>query len=404
MPFLTRWLRRLPALAGALLVASCWAQIVWNGTAGAVAPALAIHIKMPPGFVTAAPPVPDIPTLLDGDFQRAAAARIGMLAVMYRPAIRWKHQLYYTFLGMSGADNIGVGPGRQLFEWIYVREYCTRDAALTRTRASGLAERLRDLQDRLAAQGKVFVYVITPSKIGRNPELVPAGYPCPGAAVGEEKLRIWRARLDAAGVRYVDGAAILAAAKPAAPVALYPRGGSHWNALGAALVAQRLIATLDAAGARIAPFRYTVTITRAPHDQDRDIYDVMNFLWRDDRYPVPELEYTSDKPADCMPDRIAEVGGSFLFSLNDALIHTACRPDIDMYFYWDMRDFAYPGGVRSPHPVEPAVRAAEIKDAHVVVLEENEANLPGTAHTMALLDLFGVPPTVPAAAAAARPD
>ena len=45
------------------------------------------------------------------------------------------------------------------------------------------------MQDILDARGKVFLYVITPSKVAQNPQYMPDGYTCPAAAKDrEEKL------------------------------------------------------------------------------------------------------------------------------------------------------------------------------------------------------------------------
>ena len=50
----------------------------------------------------------------------------------------------------------------------YLDEYCNRDMATLRTSGETWAARLRETQDYVEAHGKVFLYVITPSKVAQK--------------------------------------------------------------------------------------------------------------------------------------------------------------------------------------------------------------------------------------------
>ena len=70
------------------------------------------------------------------------------------------------------------------------------------------------MQDGLQALGKPFVYVITPSKVAQYPQFIPDGYKCPaGFADKGSKLKVWDDALTRHGVRFVDGASPLPAAR-----------------------------------------------------------------------------------------------------------------------------------------------------------------------------------------------
>jgi hypothetical protein len=154
MPEARRILARLPALLGAAVVALGAAQIIWNGSLGRLVPALHWHVKIPLGAVPANPPPLTWATLLDGAWQHQVAHSVGPGTLLYRMSVRWRSQIYYSVFGTTGGEEIGVGPGKQLFQWAYVHAYCSGSTAAMQAQAPDAAARLRQLQDRLAAEGR----------------------------------------------------------------------------------------------------------------------------------------------------------------------------------------------------------------------------------------------------------
>jgi hypothetical protein len=158
---------------------------------------------------------------------------------------------------------------------------------------------------------------------------------------------------------------------------MFPRGGTHWDALGGALAAQALTGAADADGGRLTPFSFSVALGWRPTGDDRDLYDMLNLVAPDDRYPVPLLTYHSTPPTPCRPQRIAQVAGSFVFRLNESLMAVACPPEIHLYWYWDQRAFVYPNGSRIKVPMDAERRTEDLlRWADLVILEENEATIP----------------------------
>jgi len=351
-------------------------------------PLLAFHLKYPPGYVPGAGTPPTWANFLDGAYQKSAAARLGVQSMIYRSAVRWKHQIDYSLFGMSGVPHILVGKGGELIETAYSDEYCRRDPEDMRKDALPWAEKIRTLQDEFEARGQMFLYVITPSKVALHPEYLPDDYPCPGRAHADEKLAIYRQTLRTAGVHFVDGPALVHAALGHYELDPYPQGGIHWDAIGAALAAQAVVKALDEQGAWLSPFTFTVKTTYNAGSWDRDLQDILNLMYRV-TYPVPELTYSSQANGSCRRDRIAEDAGSFIFQINDALEKTACPPEIRPYFYWKNYTTRSADGWLLKQPENPEQRRADFLIwADIVILEENEEALPKAVHAEALMAMM----------------
>ncbi len=385
-------LSRLPVAIGALMLLVPFVYLTWNTTVGEIAPVLRFRTKQTiAGVVAEAAPELSLHSLATGSFQRAVSRAVGVLSPVFKPAVHWKNQIYYGLLGTSGTSRVIVGPHRQLMESGYLEEYCRRDLATLPPRAEDWARRLRALQDKFEARGTPFLYLITPSKVAEQPEIIPPGYRCPGSGTGRaSKLEVYDAKLAAHGVHFVDAASPLGPARERYGIPMFPRGGTHWNALAAALGTQQLIAAADAQHVNppLTPFTFTWTVSQKATDPaDRDLLDIMNLHKVDAKYPVPVLDYRSEVPAGgCKPTRITEVGGSFLMGINVILEKLACPPDITYWFYWDHNRFRYAGDKFDKLPVEDEARRASLADTDLVLLEENDAALPEALPAQQLME------------------
>ena len=373
-------LRSLPALLGASLLVLCWAHLAWNASIGSLFPGLYMQVTMPAGLAQQAPPVLSWANVLDGAYQRVAAGRVGTFSPIYEASIQWKNQIYYSLLGTSATSTILVGPKQQLVEVPYVQEYCSRNAVTVAAVADPEARRIRAMQDAVEARGQVFVYLLTPSKPAVYPSVIPKDYPCDALPADRDaKLPLWRAALHRAGVHVADAAGAVFAARDSDPLGLFPRGGIHWNQIGAALGAQALIEAVNAQRPLLTPFAFGVSTSTSPVGTDRDLYDILNLIERDPHYPVPVLTYRRAGPAGpCRPARIVEVAGSFVFEVNDVLMQAPCAPEISVWWYWDNTHFLFPPGLARHLPVNAAERTADLRSAQIVVLEENEQFVPGS--------------------------
>ena len=381
------WLRLglLPLAIGASVLLSSWFYLMWNTTAGELLPSLRFRTKATiAGIVKETAPVLSLNSVLTGAYQQWISRSVGQLSPMFKPAIAWKSQVYYKLLGMAPTVQILVGKQNQLMEIHYLQEYCSRNVEKLRPRDEEWATRIRGMQDFFEARGKVFVYIITPSKVAEDPRIIPEGYICPASAKDRtDKLRVYDEILARHGVRFVDAASGLVAAREEYGVDMFPRGGIHWNSLASALGTEKVIAAVNAQRREplLATLGFAWHISYNPQGSDRDLLDLLNMKDPDAHYPVPELAYRSTSPANgCHSITIAEVGGSFLGGLNSTLQKLACPPRIDNWFYWDTRRMQFADGRLYELPMNADARRKSLLDADVIFLEENEEVEPASKH------------------------
>lgn len=379
-------LQRLPIFGCAAFLGVMLLINVWNFFVSTDWPKLRIRSDSPLWGVGAPKPAPwTLDALISGETQKAVSSRMGQLQPVFPLAVRIRNQFLYSALGVSGAPDLVIGRDRQLFEKAYVDEFCARGAPPEPAFLDAWATRLRDIQNRVEAMGKRFHYVITPSKAARLSSALPAHVACLSMARGAaEKLAPYRAALDAHGVAYVDGAALMTQAAPQYPIDLFPRGGTHWNYLGAAIATQALTRELNKHGpSPIRPYEFEWSIAPEAEGTDMDLLRLLNLLWPDRRYPTARIYGRYAGPCDKTP-KIFAAGGSFLIEMLANLVTASCPVSVDYWHY--VRDDA--GGFRRwrrlvenmdgfEHDLDPAREtdadfAGGVYGADVVLLEENE--------------------------------
>jgi alginate O-acetyltransferase complex protein AlgJ len=371
------WLRRLPVVVAMGLLLLPWVTLAVGRAGWDLIPQPVLS-----GMETAVPnPVLDGWGVWSGSYQKAFTAYFGRALPVLADAVLLKNQIYYTLLHQSGVEAVVIGKHRQLYEPVYVAEYCDRNIAAIHDRAEGWAARLARLQEWYAAQGKVFVYLMTPSKAATYPQYLPTNIPCyarPADQLGFDAA--WRRVLDAHGVRYVDGAAITRDARGQYPFEMFPLGGTHWNDVAAALTTHAVVRQIDAAPMRwkLAPFTFRWTMVK-PFFVALDLTNLINVPWPRLDFPVPVVELVAPAPVACAPVQIGFVGGSFSYEVMWLLEKLPCAPTIDFYSYFSLEHTVFPGDVRTP--VDPAQRqAALLQRADVVILEENESAMIRSYH------------------------
>jgi hypothetical protein len=390
-----RWLNRLrpswlPLVIGASVLVIPWFYLMWNTTAGELFPAIRFRTKATiAGIVHAGAPTLSLHAVLTGTYQHWLSYSVGELSPIFKPAVYAKNQLYFTVLGAAGSDNLVIGEHRQLFEKSYLDEYCSRDLTTLKTTGEEWAGRIRHMQDVFAAHGTAFLYIITPSKAAQEPDYMPPRYACPaGIDDRVHKLDVYDAILARHGVHFVDAASELPAARASYGIDMFPQGGLHWNSLGAALGAQKVIAAANAQhpAALLTSFDFTWKVSHDPRGIDRDLIDIMNLPHPDLHYAVSELAYRSKPPpGECRTAKIAEVGGSFLGGINDPIARTACPPIITFWSYWDRAAVRYLDGRWYTQPLDADARLVSLLDADMVFLEENESLGPGSLHGRSMM-------------------
>ncbi len=322
-----------------------------------------------------------------GDFSRAYSIYFGRTFPLLAAAVRAKGQFYWSVLHQSPAWFISIGRHDVLYENGYLDGYCSRNIAASRRAAEAWAARLMRMQNWYASHGKLFLYLLTPSKAAIEPEFMPSGWPCEAAPADREGFHAaYRAILDHAGVNVVDAVETSLQAKADYPFPPFPPGGTHFNDLTAARAVQRLIDVSTRAGTwrRLNDLDFTWTMSE-PSRIDMDLLLALNVPWTGMHYTTPMVTARSARDPHCTPVLMAQVGGSFTYQIDKILELTRCPPRIDMYEYFHNRMAFFPGDRR--YPVDPRRRAwALLEAAQLVVLEENE-QLMASQHGQAFYEL-----------------
>jgi hypothetical protein len=381
-------LERLPIFACAGFILFLFLVILWNWAVERDWPKLRIRSASPLAGVSAAAPTPwTLGAFISGETQKAFSTSLGRSLPVFPISVRVKNQLLYSLFGVSGASNLIIGRERQLFESLYVEEFCSRGAPPDKDAVDAWAARLRAIQTAVEAKGKRFIYLITPSKAARYSGYLPPTLDCPALANGRtDKLAPYLAALEAHRVAHVDGAGLTAASMANYPIDLFPRGGTHWNYLASALSARALTTSLNRDGRRspVPVYDFHWREKSEAQGTDRDLLDLLNLLWPDARYPTAAVSARAVEACAAAPKLLA-VGGSFLVQVVSNLVEAPCSPRTDYWHYvFDgsvvfrrMRYWIAPeGGVaalqRNALQTTESFEAS-LAEADLVLLEENES-------------------------------
>ncbi|MBV9395027.1 MAG: hypothetical protein JOZ84_11510 [Methylobacteriaceae bacterium] len=382
-------LEQIPLVIGIAFVAVCFVITAWNVSVAAAFPRLSIrNWTQLYGLTEEKTPPFNLTNFLAGDVQAAFSRRIGLALPIYSPAVRVRNQIEYSIFGLPNAPSIAFGRDKHLYEWAYIDEYCGRSGQTNAKMLADWADKIKQIQDYAGSHGKAFAYLITPSKAAVYPEFLPDTHYCPAILRRSTgKLLPYDRALDERGVHYLDAASLTAAERERHGIELFPRGGTHWNALGAGLAATKLASILDAQrpSLDLGGIRTQWTQSEDPEGTDRDLVNMLNLYWFDAHYPVPKITTDAAEPGrTCRPAKIMEVGGSFLEQINTALLGSRCPPHISYWLYWDFYHIAFVGHGREFAPPRDEDRLADLASSDVIVLEENEMNIGETDHLKAL--------------------
>ncbi len=371
-----------PLAAGMLLLLPV--LTLWNLGAADFAPKLVIKIGRQLSGVTEDPAT--VPATLgafaDGALQKSAMQAVSDANPLRPPLIRIANQVRYKLFGAYGAPGVVAGEHGQLIEQAYVDEYCRRDVAVLEGKARAFIPKLKALQDSFAARGHTLLYVITPSKMAHMPEAFLPRLACASTPFDRHQyLPVYTRMLREAGVRFVDLATLAHGLRGRYEIDIFPQGGVHWNALGVAHATDAMLAEINRERPIAPRLKWGYSITDRPAGSDRELIDLTNVLLPQARYATAKVTFDKNACTNFTAARldVAIVGGSFIHALARTLLVEGCLSGLRSYNY------LYRGRRGGPNYAidKDRLTAADIKplaDADLVLLEENEQVLPGSAH------------------------
>lgn len=379
-----RWLRRIAAAA--FVAMPVWT--LWN----LAVPSHAVRIG--PALVGVTQKVPfdlSLHGFLDGALQKAAALRIADAMPLRRTLIRLNNQIAYSLFGEITAPGILIGRDGELVQRGYLEEYCSRTIGQAGAMADAAIPLLRDVQAYYRDRGKLFLYIVTPSKVADMPDKFTHLIACPSSPQARAELvPAYVARLRAAGIDVLDLATSTHAMQSDATPP-FPRGGIHWNELAMARGSRQIVEAINAQAGRelLSPFSFTVTVSRPAEGRDRDLAELANLLVAPIDYPTPKLTFSHPPCAGREATRIdaALVGTSFIDPVSEVLTEQACLTRLGQYFYLKLGRSR--GGVRQDHLSEADLR--EVRDVDLMLLEENESLIGRQAYLPLLHQIVTTP-------------
>jgi hypothetical protein len=366
------------ALVAALLALP--ALTLWNLAAESVAPHWQVKIggKLW-GITERRPPLEwTLRAFANGSWQNGAVVAITEAFPLRPMLIKFSNTVRKNLFGAYGAPGIVAGHRGHLIEAVYVHEYCTRDLAALAAAARTWLPKLKQLQDFYQSRGRLFLYVITPSKAAHLPELFTHLRPCPSTEVARrEWLPTYLGLLRESGINVVDAASMTHSLKGRYDIDIFPEGGVHWNRLGSAHAADAVLAELNRLSGRpIVPrLSWTYEVAAQATGTDRDLVDLLNLFRPNVRYPTVNVHYAPTGPCEQWPGArmaVAIVGGSFVFGLADALVGPGCLNALEGYNY--LYRGRYGGAdysLQQPHVGPDDI--SRLREVDILILEENES-------------------------------
>lgn len=336
------------------------------------------------GFVEEPQPVAlSYKSFSDGSWQKFITTNVTD-EISTRPLlIRLSNNIRVALFGHYGSDQVSVGDKGHLIERAYLKEYCSRDLNVLKARSAAWISELKELQDFYRAQGKIFIYLLTPSKMAHFPELFAHRYDCTSTEASRTQwLPVYNEMLGQAGINVVDTATLLHSLKGKYPIDMFPQGGVHWNQIGVAHAADALIGEINRQGflPPLPRLKWSYTISEVATGIDRDLLDLVNVLLPNPRYPTPIVKFDNSAGCPAYPHRkIAFIGASFIDGPARVLNQNGCLPDLLRYNY------LYRGIRGGEGYKDIKLRASvddilELRTADIVILEENESVIGVSAH------------------------
>lgn len=377
-------LQKLPILACIGLVITLFMIGIWNLIVGASWPKLRIRSAAPLAGIVKVKPVPwSWSDFIAGETQKVSSINFSQRLPVFPISVRAKNQLIFSLFHESAAVGVVIGKNDQLYEQFYINEFCGRAVNPSPSNIPQWGESLHQIQSSLEKLGKKFIYVITPSKAAQYPEDLPLAATCAKEfKLIPDKLTPYVNTLIEHHIHFFNGAELISKKRQDYPIPLFPRGGTHWNSLAAGLSLQEINKSLSSSFGSI---NFSWRPAPQAEGTDRDLLDLLNLLWPDTTYPTTVITNEVPKEVCTSSPRLLAMGGSFLHEILAAATLVQCPPQIDYWFYMRTEDLGVELGHYWRKPGEASngerqsadnsVLDVNVRNADVVILEENESNI-----------------------------
>jgi alginate O-acetyltransferase complex protein AlgJ len=300
--------------------------------------------------------------------------------------IRMCNQIYYSIFRTSYmySNNIIIGNDKQLYERIYIDEYCGRLQSPSDDEMELAVAEIAECQKLFADRGIQFMVLITPSKAYTYPEYIPSCFRCQPERDHQGYERVL-ALFAKHGVHVLDCQQTMLQAKAWSGVPLFPRGGTHWNQYGVYLAANAVAEYVEnLLAVRLASLDMVSMTMVSPREMvfDLDLAWLLNLLWPPYDFKTPKLELIKNAPPNCVRPKATVVGGSFNWDLLAMLHKHQIFGQIDFFYYYSLKLHTYPEDTQrqTNFNAETIDWDREFLHSDLIILEVNEHVVVGAGH------------------------
>lgn len=288
-------------------------------------------------------------------------------------------ELVYRLFHKSPNKKVVLGNEGALFEKSYIEAYLGLGEQKEEDYYHTLVADLKYIQEVCKQEGKQFAVLITPSKAAYHPEYIPKKYFW--MAQGENQVYTqFAALLQQNQIDYLDTFAYLKEIEDTIPVPIFPKTGTHWNAIVGAYASNGLIDFLnEKMGEKIPKIQIgDIQEGKEPFDpKDQDIYRLMNVLEK----AKNETYYTAGTYVTESQEHKKSIfweGGSFSWQMLDCFDQNQIFRNMDFIFYQQMiRQY------RNNQPIDVNLNEENIESylekallhKDVIILEVNQENI-----------------------------
>lgn len=323
-------------------------------------------------------PLWSLESLLKGKWQGPFESWLNENLPFRANIVRIFNQIYYDYFFKSYINNgaLVIDDSRQLNSMNYIEKYCNlKRVKFDISEFERWINELQELSDFFKYRNQHFVYLITPSKAAYFPEYIPTQFSCKSEAARPD-YRLLADLLRGADIPYIDGSKIILEAKGKYSAEIFPRGGIHWNMLGAALVTRALFQEINKKMEYPLPdLKFSYIVDNNPKGSDTDLLTMAN-LWNPDRnYAVAHIKIENENQISILRPKIALVGGSFLHQIREIMMDTQFFNQIDYFNYFKVFHTRYPQNIQLVVDENNPKTYQELLEADIVIIEENEQSL-----------------------------
>lgn len=309
-----------------------------------------------------------------GKYQQKKEEYLNTNVGFYADLIRINNQIDFSLFGILHAKYVVEGVSHYLYEVPYIDSYFGTDK---RTDASLLHDclEIKEIQDKLLAQGKEFLFVIATNKTDFYPENLPLVY-----QKNQKKPRNYSVYLkyfDSLGIQYIDFNAYFMNQKGKTKYPLITKFNTHWSSYGAALVVDSLLkyfGTLPKMGDLAMPdISYRESMTYNSHD--REAFDPLNLIvgWKDREITATPV-YNFNTIRNENSPKILCLADSYFWEIYNQKVLQSVFGDLE-FWYYNREHWNKNGKLLGDAASNPELGKGYLKQCDVVLMMASEFHL-----------------------------